>query len=127
MNHMISKSVMNKMNVKRQSVSAIAIGAFIIIALLIVHITSLDSVSHLSGGWVPCHTPMGSPVTRGRRLVERPILAYDFSDPCVRMPLQDESREQIAVFSNVAESVLCMLQSERQQGIQKLRGGQDRG
>jgi hypothetical protein len=81
MNHMISKSVMNKINIKRQNVSAIAIGAFVIIALLILHIASLDSVSHLSGGWVPCHTPMGSPVTRGRRLVDRPILAYDFSAP----------------------------------------------
>ena len=87
---MISKSVMNKINVKRQRFSAIAIGAFVTNALLILHITSLDSVSHLSGGWVPCHTPMGSPVTRGRRLVERPILAYDFSDPCIRIPLQDE-------------------------------------
>ena len=54
MNHMISKSVTNKINVKRHSISAIVIGAFVINALLILHITSLGSGSHLSGRAAGC-------------------------------------------------------------------------
>ena len=115
MNHMILQSVTNKMNIKRPSVSAIAIGAFDINALLIRHNTSLDSVSNLSGGWVPCHTPMGSPVTRGRRLVERPILAYDFSETCVRMPIQNESVN--CILTSVAEVAVCCCGERAAEGV----------